>query len=129
MPPRNGILTYGDDVHGHIVKKKLEQRHDAWSCLIPSDEFALRGGLSWSSEIDEPARVPTIDGQGVDVRTLNALWYRRTTVTQALPDDVDEQYALHIYRSVERVVEGILLNDFHGRWVSHPVATRLAENK
>lgn len=129
MQPRIGILTYGDDLHGHIVKKKLEQRHDAWCCLIPSDEFALRGGLSWSSEIDEPALLPTIDGQGVDVRTLNALWYRRTSVKQALPGDVDEQYALHIYRSVERVVEGILLNDFHGRWVSHPVATRLAENK
>jgi hypothetical protein len=129
MQPRIGILTYGNDLHGHLIKKKLEEQHGAWCCLIPSDEFALRGGLSWSSEIDAPARLPTIDGEGVDVRTLNAIWYRRTSVKQALPGEADEQYALHIYRSIERVVEGILLNDFHGRWVSHPVATRLAENK
>lgn len=129
MQPRIGILTYGDDLHGHLVKKKLEERHDAWCCLIPSDEFALRGGLTWSSQIDGPALLPTIDGQGVDLRTLNALWHRRTTVTQALPSEADPQYELHIFRSVERVVEGILLNDFGGRWVSHPVATRLAENK
>jgi hypothetical protein len=129
MQPRIGILTYSDDLHGHLVKKKLEEQHGAWCCLIPSDEFALRGGLAWSSEVDAPALLPTIDGQGVDVRTLNALWYRRTSVKQTLPPEADERYELHIYRSVERVVEGILLNDFRGRWVSHPVATRLAENK
>ncbi len=129
MQPRIGILTYSDDPHGHLVKKKLEERHGAWCCLIPSNEFAIRGGLTWSSESDAPALLPTIDDQGVDVRTLNALWYRRTTVTQELPSEADEGYALHIYRSIERVVEGELLNDFQGRWVSHPIATRLAENK
>ena len=129
MQPRIGILTYGDDLHGHLIKKKLEERHGAWCCLIPSDEFALRGGLTWSTQIDGPALLPTIDGQRVDVRTLNALWYRRSTVKQTLPVQADEKYELHIFRSVERVVEGILLNDFQGRWVSHPDATRLAENK
>lgn len=129
MQPRIGILTYGDDLHGHWIKKKLEERHGAWCCLIPSDEFALRGGLTWSTQVDGPALLPTIDGQSVDVRTLNALWYRRSTVKQTLPSHADEKYELHIFRSVERVVEGILLNDFQGRWVSHPDATRLAENK
>jgi hypothetical protein len=129
MIPRIGIITYGDDPHGHFIKKKIEEQHDAWCCLIPSDELALRGCLTWSSQIEVPALLPTIDGQTVDVKTLNALWYRRTTVKQTLPDGADAAYELHIYRSIERVLEGILLNEFQGRWVSHPVATRLAENK
>src|SRR5262249_53486533 len=88
-----------------------------------------RGGLTWSTQMEASALLPTIDGQTVDVRTLNALWYRRTSSKQFLPDGADAAYELHIIRTVERVVEGILLNEFQGRWVSHPLATRLAENK
>jgi glutathione synthase/RimK-type ligase-like ATP-grasp enzyme len=129
MEPRIGIITYGDDPHGHLIKKKIEEQHGAWCCLIPSDELALRGGLTWSSQSETPALLPTIDGQTVDVRTLNAQWYRRTALKQTLPDGADAAYELHIIRSIERVLEGILLNAFQGRWVSHPIATRLAENK
>lgn len=129
MDPRIGIITYGDDPHGHLVKKKIEEQHGAWCCLIPSDELVLRGGLTWSSQSETPALLPTIDGQTVDVRTLNAQWYRRMSLKQTLPDGADADYELHIIRSTERVLEGILLNAFQGRWVSHPIATRLAENK
>ena len=129
MKPRIGIITYGDDPHGHLIKKKIEEQHGAWCCLIPCDELALRGRLTWSTQSGEPALLPTVDGQTVDVKTLNALWYRRTSPKQILPDGADATYHLHINCTVERVVEGILVNEFQGRWVSHPVATRLAENK
>lgn len=129
MEPRIGILTYGDDPHGHLIKKKIEEQHGVWCCLIPSDELALRGQLTWSSQCEVPALLPTIDGQTVDVKTLNAQWYRRTTAKQTLPEGADPDYELHIVRSIERVLEGILLNEFQGRWVSHPTATRLSENK
>jgi glutathione synthase/RimK-type ligase-like ATP-grasp enzyme len=128
MRPRIGILTYRSDSHGHCVKQKIEAHHDAWCCLIPSDELALRGGLTWSTA-GEPARLPTLDDDPVDVGTLDALWYRRTSSKQPLPDGVDPAYEPHIYRSIERTLEGLLLEDFRGRWVSHPVATQLAENK
>ena len=129
MDPRIGIITYGDDPHGHLIKKKIEEQHGVWCCLIPSDELVLRGGLTWSSQCETPALLPTIDGQTVDVRTLNAQWYRRTALKQTLPEGADADYELHIIRSTERVLEGILLNAFQGRWISHPIATRLAENK
>ena len=129
MDPRIGIITYGDDPHGHLIKKKIEEQHGVWCCLIPSDELVLRGGLTWSSQREAPALLPTIDGQTVDVRTLNAQWYRRTALKQTLPEGADADYELHIIRSTERVLEGILLNACQGRWVSHPIATRLAENK
>ena len=51
------------------------------------------------------------------------------TLKQTLPDGADADYELHINRSIERTLEGILLNAFQGHWVSHPLATRLAENK
>jgi hypothetical protein len=129
MEARIGIFTYGDDPHGHLIKKKLEERHGAWCCLIPCNELALRGGLTWSTHGEEPALLPTVDGRTVDVKSLDALWYRRTSAKQPLPDGVDDAYHPYIHSTVERVVEGILVSEFRGRWVSHPVATRLAENK
>ena len=130
MKPRIGIITYAQDLHGHLIKKKIEEQQGAWCCLIPSEEVAVRGGLTWSSQVDSPAALlPTIDAQTVDVRTLNAIWYRRGSVKQTLPGEVEAAHELHIDRSIERAVEGILLNEFQGRWISHPVATRLAENK
>jgi hypothetical protein len=129
MKPRIGIITYGDDPHGHLIKKKIEEQHRAWCCLIPCDELALRGRLAWSTHSDEPALLPTVDGRTVDVKSLDALWYRRTSPKQILPDGADATYHLHINCTVERVVEGILVNEFQGRWVSDPVATRRAENK
>ena len=129
MKPRIGIVTYGNDPHGRLIKKKLEAQHDAWCCLIPCDELALRGGLSWSSELDDAALLPTIDGETVDVRTLDVLWYRRRSPKQTLPEGADETYAPYIDSTVDRVIDGVLLDAFSGRWVSHPVATRLAENK
>ena len=92
MEPRIGIITYGDDPHGHLIKKKIEEQHGVWCCLIPSDELVLRGGLTWSSHSEAPALLPTIEGQTVDVRTLNTLWYRRTTVKQTLPENTDAAY-------------------------------------
>lgn len=129
MKPRIGIITYADDPHGHLVKKKVEERHGAWCCLIPCDELALLGKLTWSTASDEPALLPTVDGQTVDVKTLDVMWYRRASSKQILPEGADATYHPYINSTVDRVVEGILVNEFQGRWVSHPTATRLAENK
>ncbi|MEZ4238064.1 MAG: hypothetical protein R3F59_18340 [Myxococcota bacterium] len=128
MEPRVGILTFGQDPHGHLVMKKIRERHGLWCCLIPTDEIAQRGGLTWSSSPAEPATLPTLDGT-VDLRTLDALWYRRTVAKQPLPEGVDPTYAAHVGRSTEGALDGLLDNAFRGRWVSHPLATRRAENK
>lgn len=129
MSLKIGILSYAGDPHGHVVKNKIEDQHGVWCCLIPSDELARLGKLTWSSRIGAPALLPTLDGSTVDVTTLDALWYRRTTGKQPLPEGVDPEYEVHINASIDRVLEGMLANEFQGRWVSHPVATRLAENK
>ena len=73
MKHRVGIFTYGDDLHGHWAKKKIEEQHGAWCCLIPCDELALRGRLTWSTQGGEPALLPTVDDVGLR-------WRARTTV-------------------------------------------------
>ena len=129
MTPRIGILTYAGDPHGYVVKTKIEEQHNAWCGLIPCDELTIRGGITWSSQMDAPCLLPNVHGGTIDVRTLNALWVRRVSGFQTLPEGIDAAHELHIRSSMEKALEGLLVNEFKGRWVSHPVASRLAENK
>ncbi len=129
MTPRIGILTYSGDPHGYVVKTKIEEQHDVWCGLIPCDELTVRGGITWSSQTEAPCLLPNVHGGTIDVTTLNALWVRRVSGLQTLPDGIDASHELHIRVSVEKALEGLLVNEFNGRWVSHPVASRLAENK
>jgi hypothetical protein len=100
MEPRIGIITYGDDPHGHLIKKKIEEQHGVWCCLIPSDELLLRGRLTWSSDSEAPGLLPTIEGQIVDVRTLNTLWYRRTVlVTGAIVPSCSHKSYFRTFRT------------------------------
>ena len=129
MEPVVGIMTLSEDLHGYAIMKNIEARHGLRCCLIASNALATQGGLTWSAEHEGPPLVPTSDGAVVDVHTLDALWYRRVGLTQHLPEAADPAYASHIHHACEVALRGLLLTEFHGRWVSHPVATQLAENK
>src|SRR5262249_28718609 len=129
MEPIVGIMTLSEDIHGYAIMKKIEDRHGLRCCLIASNELATQGGLTWSAEHEGPPLVPTTDGELIDVRSLDALWYRRVGITQHLPEAADPEYASHIHHACEAALRGLLLTEFRGRWVSHPVATQLAENK
>ena len=129
MEPRIGILSLDDDIHGHFVKKKIEDQHGVWCCLIPSDRIAARGGLTWTSELEAEAWLPTTDGTTVDVGTLDALWCRRAPVKQTLPAEADPEFADHIDLATETATYGMLLDRFRGRWINDPVAMWSASNK
>jgi len=129
MEPIVGILTLSEDIHGYAIKKKIEDRHGTRCCLIPGNELAKTGELTWSAQHATPPLVPTTDGEAVDVRSLGALWYRRVCTTQNLPEAADPEFAPHIDYGCETALRGLLLTEFRGRWVSHPMATQLAENK
>jgi glutathione synthase/RimK-type ligase-like ATP-grasp enzyme len=129
MEPTVGILTFADDLHGWTIKDRIERRHGTRCSLIPGNELALAGGLTWSTDADVAGLLPTADGESVDVASLNTMWYRRAPVAQTLPEGVDAGFAPHVDLASERALHGLLLNEFRGRWISHPVATRQAENK
>jgi glutathione synthase/RimK-type ligase-like ATP-grasp enzyme len=129
MTLKIGILTYAGDPHGHVVKRTVEEQHGAWCCLIPSDELAIRGKQTWSSQRGGPSLLPTLDGGVVDVQQLDAMWYRRTSTKQPLPVNADQNYQDHVTASISKMLMGVLLNEFHGNWISHPIATQISENK
>jgi glutathione synthase/RimK-type ligase-like ATP-grasp enzyme len=124
-----GILSSSDDIHAIAVKRKIEERHQARCHIIAGKELATKGGLSWASDHDAPSVLRNTDGELVAIGDLDALWYRRLAVHQILPDEADPKYAEHIHASCWTALQGHLMTEFHGRWVSDPVATELGENK
>ncbi|HEU4727808.1 MAG TPA: hypothetical protein VFT22_07970 [Kofleriaceae bacterium] len=124
-----GILSTRDDIHAISVKHKIEARHPARCHLFPGKELATRGGLSWSSDPDAPSVLRNSDGDLVELTRLHAFWFRRVATTQILPDAADPAYAEHVHTASWTALHGILLNEFRGRWVSHPIATEVGENK
>jgi glutathione synthase/RimK-type ligase-like ATP-grasp enzyme len=125
-----GILSSYDDIHAIAVKQKIAERHPEATChLIPGKELATKGGLSWSNEASERSVLRTTDDELIEIEELDAFWYRRLTMHQVIPDEADPHYAEHIHTSCWTALQGHLMTEFRGFWVSDPVATELGENK
>ena len=124
-----GILTLRGDVHAVAVKRSIEERYHARCHILLAKELATSGGLSWSGDADAPSVLLDIDRQPVEIAQLDALWYRRAGLHQILPEEIDPKYTADIDLSCFTALEGHLITEFRGAWVSDPVATDLAENK
>jgi hypothetical protein len=126
------IVTIKNDLHAFAVSKAMENRH-GWKCdVIEADCLADTGGLNWSpDDANAPGVLPNRDGGSVPVSTLDVVWWRRFFYNQiALPADVSDPTAIDVITGDCRVsAMGVMLSDFRGAWVSHPDATRRAENK
>jgi hypothetical protein len=123
------ILAARDDIHALFVKQKIEQRHPARCHILPGKELATHGGLSWTSEPGAASVMRNTEGDLIEIAALHALWFRRVATTQILPESADPAYGDHIHTASWTALHGLLLNEFRGRWVSHPTATELGENK
>jgi glutathione synthase/RimK-type ligase-like ATP-grasp enzyme len=124
-----GILTKREDLHAVAVKQTIEERHPARCHVIAGRELACRGGLSWWGDSDAPSVVLDSDGEPIEIAKLDALWFRRRALRQIIPDRVDATYAQDIDLACWTALQGHLLTEFRGAWISDPVATELAENK
>jgi len=124
-----GILSLREDIHALAVKLKIEERHPARCQIIAGKELATKGGLSWSGDDDAPSVLRDLDGGLVEVGELDALWYRRLGTHQILPEDADPKYTEEIHAASWTALQGHLMTEFRGCWVSDPVATELGENK
>lgn len=99
--------------------------------IIEIDTVSGNAGLSWSN-VDHTLAptVRTHEGRLLDVRRLDAIWWRRSYHPQRVPasvTDAGEVAAIDI--DCNDGLTGLLLNEFSGVWVSDPDATRQAENK
>jgi hypothetical protein len=126
------ILTIKDDLHAFAVSRAFELRHGHACEIIEADSLADTGGLNWSPDDPEsPGVLPSRNGRAVEIRSLDIVWWRRYFYDQiVLPADVSDPMAIDVITGDCRVsAMGVMLSDFNGTWVSHPDATRRAENK
>jgi glutathione synthase/RimK-type ligase-like ATP-grasp enzyme len=64
------------------------------------------------------------------VTSLDAIWWRRAHFPQQIPADVtDPVHVDLINNECLTALSGMLLNEFSGVWINHPVANNLAANK
>lgn len=127
---RIAILTRKDDFHAIVICNAL--RAQGVECvIIETDRLAGRGLMSWSSP-GSPLHATIRDAEDniVDIASLDSVWWRRLTGEPELPDSVrDEAVRDLIVRDCRATLVGLFLTAFKGQWVSHPEATRMAENK
>jgi hypothetical protein len=125
------IVTIRNDLHALAVSKSLEDRHGVKCDVIEADSLADTGALDWSPEDPNAGVLPNRNGGLVSIGSLDLVWWRRFFYDQiVLPADVSDPTAIDVITGDCRVsAMGVMLSDFRGAWVSHPDATRRAENK
>jgi hypothetical protein len=126
------IVTIKNDLHALAVSTAFKNRYGFRCDVIEADCLADTGGLNWSpDDPNAPGVLPNRDGSSVHVASLDVVWWRRFFYNQiALPADVSDPTAIDVITGDCRVsAMGVMLSDFRGAWVSHPDATRRAENK
>lgn len=124
-----GILTLREDIHAVAVKRSIEERHPARCHILAGKELATKGGLSWSGDGDAPSVLLDTTGELVEIAALDALWFRRLAIHQIMPEEADPKYTEDIHLACWTALQGHLITEFRGAWVSDPVATELGENK
>jgi hypothetical protein len=128
---RIAIVTIADDLHALIIRDALRRLSDAACFVVESDRLSERFDLTWELSLkpaDSTIRVS--DGTLICVRDLDVVWWRRVGYAQKLPEDITVPAHIElINRDCRAALFGVFLNDFRGRWVSHPVLTQAAENK
>jgi glutathione synthase/RimK-type ligase-like ATP-grasp enzyme len=127
------IVSVENDLHGLIIQKALEKYHDLKCHIIQSDRICASAALSWSNvaESNFECRVPVRDGdEALAVSKLDVIWWRRVGFPQQIPPDITDPTHLDVIENDCRAaLLGLLLNEFRGSWINHPVNSSLAENK
>jgi hypothetical protein len=123
-------MTRRADFHAHAIRWALGKRNVDCS-IVETDGLASMGGMSWSTgEEVEAGVIRDVDGQEVVISALDAIWWRRLTGSPRLPDELEDEAARDLVeRECRATLVGLVLTEFRGVWISHPEATRLAENK
>jgi hypothetical protein len=98
---------------------------------VETDRLALHGGMSWSTSGEVgAATICDVDGQPVAVADLDLLWWRRLTGEPRHPESLRDEAARDLAaRDCRATLIGLAVTEFRGVWLSHPEATRMAENK
>jgi glutathione synthase/RimK-type ligase-like ATP-grasp enzyme len=128
---RIAIVSAEDDLHTVVIQKELLRRSDVACDIVQSDRIAGSAALTWSNAEDRyAARVPTAAGEKLPVHDIDVIWWRRVGYPQQLPAYVTDPAHVDLINNDCRVaLAGLLLNEFRGTWINHPIASQVAGNK
>jgi len=126
---RIAILTCERDFHAYAIRSELANRGIDCS-IIEANNLAGSGFLSWSPNTGANlGQVGDVDGNVISVPELDVLWWRRLNGTPNLPENIACDARDFVVNECRSALLGLITTSFNGRWVSHPEATRVAENK
>lgn len=132
---RVGIVTVAGDLHAHVVRQNLLDRHGVPCHIFETDRLAGSGVMDWTTTEPECAVLPDHTGTAVEVASLGAIWWRRPSGNSwnrnapVLPQLADEAAIDLVRNDCLATFLGIVATAFRGVWVSDPDAHRHAENK
>lgn len=132
-PIQIAIVSIEDDLHALIIQKALE-RYDNLEChIIESNRICESSVLTWYNGVngDPECRLPARkDAYELNVSHLDVVWWRRAGFPQVKPVTITDLAQIDVIdNDCRAALVGILLNEFQGTWINHPVNTQLAQNK
>lgn len=132
---RVGIVTVAGDLHAHVIRQNLLDRHGMVCHIFETDRLADSGVMDWAADAVRHAVLPDHTGSAVEVASLGAIWWRRPSgnswnrAAPVLPQLADEAAIDLVRNDCLATFLGIVGTAFRGVWVSDPDAHRHAENK
>lgn len=125
------IVSAESDLHAIIIQDALRKLPDTLCDILSSDRIAGAGVLNWSTDrIRVCASLPIAGGKQVGARDIDVIWWRRAGYPQQVPQGISNPAHIDLINNDCRVaLAGVLLNEFRGTWINHPVNTQVAGNK
>lgn len=124
---RVAICSLADDFHALVIARVLKDRYDVACAVVETDRLR---GLTWYGSAPGGGRVAAVSGEPVDVRELDAIWWRRSIGSPKDLNGITDPAQIDVIAKDSReAVLGLLSTEFRGAWVSDPYATLRAQNK
>jgi hypothetical protein len=132
-PKHIAIVTIKADLHALIIQKAFQKHEDVQCHIVESNRISGSAGLSWANAANGEAecRLPASAGTyQLTVTDLDVIWWRRVGYPQEISSEIkDPAHIDLIGNDCRAALVGLLLNEFQGTWINHPVNTQLAQNK
>ncbi|MFJ3229335.1 RimK family alpha-L-glutamate ligase [Streptomyces sp. NPDC086783] len=127
------ISSFHEDIHASVIADELRRHFGASVSIFGTDRFGRdTKGISWLQSAQEQPFATSTDGIGVDVHSLDVMWWRRTA-SGWLPENDEKELSPadreFIYLNSRMAWSGLLATEFRGIWVDNPTHIDLAANK
>jgi glutathione synthase/RimK-type ligase-like ATP-grasp enzyme len=125
-----GIVSCHNDAHAFAVKRELERSFRASCHVFDCDRSGLDGReMSWLLAEAAAPLLMSSEKTRVGIRALDLIWFRRAAFGEEVAAAADSAYAKFVKENYRAAGLGILLSEFNGIWIDHPLKSINSENK